>query len=44
MFGVYTEERKSSEKVKMTYIDFAVLNSHVALIYLRFIKNSIFWW
>ena len=26
----------------MTHIDFVILNSHVTVIYLRFIKNTIF--
>ena len=30
-----------NRKLKMTHIDFAILNSHVTVIYLRFIKITI---
>ena len=31
-------------QLKLTHINFAILNSHVTVIYLRFIKNAVFMW
>ena len=44
---VYTHRGYKQEglhrEIKMTHIDFAFLNSHVTVIYLRFIKNTYFY-
>ena len=36
---VYTQGQ-----LKLTHMNFAILNSHVTVMYLRFIKNTIFMW
>ena len=34
----------TQRQLKLTLINFAILESHVTVIYLRFIKNTIFMW
>ena len=44
--GAYTKimrEKLITEGVKMTHIGFVIINSHVTVIYLRFIKNTYFY-
>ena len=44
--GAYTKimrKKLITEGVKMTHIGFVIINSHVTVIYLRFIKNTYFY-
>ena len=43
--GIYTgyHARSTQGQLKMTHINFAILNSNVTVIYLKFIKNTHFY-
>ena len=43
MIAGYEARRSLPRQLKMTHVKFAILNSHVTVTYLRFIKNTYFY-
>ena len=43
MIPGYEARRPMPRQLKITHVKFAILNSHVTVTYLRFIKNTFFY-